>query len=164
VQGEFALVKECLERALEKSGQPVNYGTMAHDHAITMMLTECAVETRDEAALNKWAVRLMELAERDDHKLYAAIASRALGVSHRMAGRFGEAEASLQRALEVFTQMGTRWQRGRTLVEMAELELSRPRKGRKKARKHFSEALRMFEGIQAAADVARTRLALATVG
>jgi len=157
-------VKERLELALDKSGQPVNYGTMAHDHVLYMMLTECAVETRDEDALNKWVGRLMPLAQRDEHKLYAAIASRALGVAHLMAGRLRESEAAFQQALQVFTELGTRWQRGRTLVEMAELEMSRPRKSKKKARQHYSEALEMFEEIQAAPDAARTRSALAAAG
>ena len=85
-QGEFALVKQNLEHALGTAGQPVNFGTMAHDHDIYMTLADTAVELRDADALRKYARPLETLAGRDNHRLYLAIAHRALGVEHRLAG------------------------------------------------------------------------------
>ena len=149
-----------LEGALDKPGQPVNFGTMAHDHLMYMMLTECAVEMRDEAALNKWAGRLMELAQRDDHKLYTAIAARGLGVAQRMQGKLDDSEASLKQALQVFTGLGARWQRGRTLMELAELQMKQPGKRKAKARGHLSEAAGLFEGMGSTPYAAKAHQAL----
>jgi hypothetical protein len=163
-RGEFALVTERLEGALDKPGQPVNFGTMAHDHVMYMMLTECAVEMRDEAALNKWAARLMEVAQRDDHKLYTAIAARGLGVAQRIAKRLDESEASLEQALGIFTGLGARWQRGRTLMELAELQTNQPRKRKARAREQLSEAVAIFEDMGSAPYAAKARQALDALG
>jgi hypothetical protein len=159
-RGEFALVRERLEGALDKPGQPVNFGTMAHDHVMYMMLTECAVEMRDEDALNKSAAQLMKLAQQDDHKLYTGIAARGLGVAQRMGGRLDESELSLEQALEIFSGLGARWQRGRTLMELAELQLERPRKRKASARQYYNEAVQMFEQMRAEPYLARAREAV----
>ena len=163
-RGEFALVSERLERALEKPGQPVNFGTMAHDHVMYMMLTECAVEMRDEAALNKWAGRLMELARRDDHKLYTAIAARGLGVAQRIGGHLDESQESLEQALGIFTGLGARWQRARTLMELAEVQMKYPRKRKAEARDHLSEAAAIFEEMGSVPYAATAREALEALG
>ena len=109
---------------MDTSGQPVNFGTMAHDHEIYMTLTDTAAELRDVAALRKYAPELEELADRDHHKLYLAIAHRAMGVAHRLAGEQIEAETRLKQALELFAKLGARWQIGRTLFELGELNLT----------------------------------------
>ncbi|HWR88560.1 MAG TPA: hypothetical protein VN277_09090, partial [Acidiferrobacterales bacterium] len=75
-----------MEMALETAGQPVNWGTMAHEHDTYAVLADTAVLQRDAAALRQYAPRLEELAARDGHKLYLAIAQRAWGVAHRLAG------------------------------------------------------------------------------
>jgi hypothetical protein len=156
-RGEFALVKQRLEAALVKPGQPVNFGTGAHDHELYMMLCECAVEMRDGAALNQWAPRLMELAQRDQHRLYTAIAARGLGVAQRMAGRLSESAESLQAALALFTELATPWQRGRTLMELGDLALAGPKRGKAKAREYYTDAASLFDEIGAAPAAARAR-------
>jgi len=102
---------------------------MAHDHEIYMILADTAVELRDMDALRKYAQPLETLASRDNHRLYLAIAHRAIGVEHRLAGEHAPAEARLRQALELFTKVGARWQIGRTLFELGELNLiqSRPK-------------------------------------
>ena len=102
---------------------------MAHDHEIYMILADTAVELRDVDALRKYAQPLETLASRDNHRLYLAIAHRAIGVEHRLAGEHAPAEARLRQALELFTKVGARWQIGRTLFELGELNLihSRPK-------------------------------------
>jgi hypothetical protein len=157
-------VKERLEDALDKPGQPVNFGTMAHDHVMYMMLTECAVDMRDQAALGKWAPRLMELAQRDDHRLYSAIAARGMGVAQRMEGRLERAETHLQQALAIFTELGVNWQRGRTLVELAEVEMVRPKKGKARARELYEQALAVFEEMHAAPFASTARQSLEALG
>lgn len=134
---------------------------MAHDHEIYMTLADTAVEVRDVDALRKYAPPLENLASRDNHRLYLAIAHRALGVEHRLAGEHALAETRLRQALELFTRLGTRWQIGRTLFELAELNLphSRP-----KAREYYSQALGAFEEIDAAPNAERARQALNSVG
>jgi hypothetical protein len=159
-QGEFALVKQNLENAIGTAGQPVNFGTMAHDHEIYMILADIAVELRDADALRKYAHPLESLASRDNHRLYLAIAHRALGVDHRLAGERAPAETRLRQALELFTKLGTRWQIGRTLFELGDLHLA---DSRMKAREYYSQALGSFEEIRAAANAERTRVVLSSL-
>src|SRR6187397_2293875 len=113
-EGEFALVRERLENALVLAGQPVKRGTMAHDHDMYMMLTDSAAQQYDRAALERYTPALKALAKRDNHKLYLAVAHRAYGISTYLAGDYEQSETDLQRALELFGELGTRWQRGRT--------------------------------------------------
>ena len=160
-EGEFALVKQNLENVLGTAGQPVNFGTMAHDHEIYMTLADTAVEMRDAEALRKYAPKLELLAERDNHRLYLAIAQRALGVGHRLAGEQAEAENRLKQALGLFTKLGAPWQIGRTLFELGELNLAQ---SNTKAREYYSQALGSFEEIQAAPNAERTRAALNSLG
>ena len=157
-KGEFALVQAKLEAALAKPGQPVRRGTMAHDHHMFMLLTEAAAQQRDPAALARYAPRLAALAERDGHRLYAAIAERAAGVAQRLSGNYPAATAHLDRALAVFTDLGAGWQRGRTLLEQAELHLAQGQPDA--AHDRYAQALAAFEALQAAPDAERTRAAM----
>lgn len=150
-----------MEAALKTSGQPVNWGTMAHEHDVYMMLADAAAQQRDAAALQRYAPLAAELALRDDHKLYLAIAQRALGVERRLAGDYAEAEDKLKLALGTFRQLGTSWQAGRTLAEIGELALAQS--DSESAREHFAQALAEFEALGAALDVAKTQKALEAV-
>jgi hypothetical protein len=134
---------------------------MAHDHEIYMTLADTAVELRDVDALRKYAPHLQKLASRDNHRLYLAIAHRALGVEHRLAGEHAPAETRLKEALGLFIKLGARWQIGRTLFELGELNLTR---SNAKAREYYSQALGSFEEIQAAPNAERTRIALKSLG
>jgi tetratricopeptide (TPR) repeat protein len=134
---------------------------MAHDHEIYMTLADIAVELRDVGALRKYAPHLEKLASRDNHRLYLAIAHRALGVEHRLAGEHAPAETRLKEALSLFMKLGARWQIGRTLFELGELNLTR---SNAKAREYYSQALGSFEEIQAAPNAERTRIALKSLG
>ncbi|HEU0296412.1 MAG TPA: tetratricopeptide repeat protein [Anaerolineales bacterium] len=148
-----------MENAVGTAGQPVNFGTMAHDHEIYMILADTAVELRDAEALRKYSPHLEKLASRDNHRLYLAIARRALGVGYGLAGEYTAAETRLRQALELFTKLGARWQIGRTLFELGELNLKQPQK-ETKAREYFAQALGSFEEIRAAPNAERTRAAL----
>jgi tetratricopeptide (TPR) repeat protein len=142
------------------AGQPVNFGTMAHDHEIFMTLADTAVELRDADALRTYAPNLETLASRDNHRLYLAIAHRALGVAHLLAGEHAAAETRLRQALELFTNLGARWQVGRTLFELGELNLNR---SNAQAREYYSQALRSFEEMQAKPNAERTRSILSSL-
>lgn len=135
---------------------------MAHDHEVYMTLADTAVEMRDLDALRKYAPNLEQLADRDNHKLYLAIAHRALGVGHRLEGEHAKAEARLKRALELFTKLGPRWQIGRTFFELGELNLAQSKK-KAKAREYFAQALGSFEEIQAMPNAEQTRVALTSL-
>ena len=150
-------MKQNLEYALGTAGQPVNFGTMAHDHEIYMILADTAVDLRDADALQRYAPTLEKLASRDNHRLYLAIAHRAWGVAHRLAGQHAEAENHLKEALGLFIKLGTRWQIGRTLLELGENHLTR---SNEKAREYYLQALGAFEEIQAAPNAERARLLL----
>jgi tetratricopeptide (TPR) repeat protein len=157
-QGEFALVREELEAALDLPGQPVKRGTMAHKHIVYMMLADAATQSRDVDALTRYASLLEELALRDDHVPYTAIAHRSWGVAHRLNGAYDQAFARLNQALALFEDLEAGWQTGRTLLELAELALAQA--DRSGARDHYARALAAFEAMGALPDVQRTRAAL----
>jgi hypothetical protein len=131
---------------------------MAHDHDLYALLADTAVNQRDAEALRQFAPRLEELAARDGHALYLAIAQRAGGVARRLAGEHGLAAALLNRALSGFQALGTGWQIGRTLFELGELAWAGMDTAG--ARDYFARALAAFEGLGAAPDAERTRNAL----
>ena len=134
---------------------------MAHDHEIYMTLADTAVELRDVTALRKYSSYLEKLAERDDHRLYLAIAQRALGVGHRLEGEHAVAETRLRQALGGFTKLGARWQIGPTLFELGEVNLTH---SRTKAREYYFQALGSFEEIGALPNAEGTRVALNSLG
>ncbi len=160
-QGEFAQVKEKLESALDLAGQPVKRGTMAHKHIVYMMLADAAAQLRDEAALAKYTPLLQEMAERDGHQAYLAVAHRAWGVANRLNGQHLAAEELLLQALSIFEERQSQWQVGRTLVELAELALALG--DEPSARDQYARALDAFESLGAMAELDRTRTALAAL-
>lgn len=152
---------EKLEPALELSGQPVKRGTMAHRHVVYMMLAESAAQLGDAPALRRYASLLESLATQDGHRPYQAIAHRAWGIACRLEGEYADAEMRLNQALALFEELETPWQLGRTLHEMAELDLARSNPAA--AREHLSRALGQFEGMGAKPDIERTQAALAAL-
>jgi len=119
-----------------------------------MILADTAAELRDLDAVRKYAPTLDQLARRDNHQLYLAIAQRATGIGHWLAGEKIEAENHLRGSLELFMKLGTRWQIGRTLFELGENHLPR---SHEKAREYYSQALGAFEEIRAVPHAERTR-------
>jgi len=155
-------MKEQVDRAMELSGQPVKRGSMAHDHDVYMVLADAAAQSQDVDAIKQYAPRLEELATRDGHKLYLAIAHRAHGIAQCLAGEHAKAEGRLNDALKIFDELGTRWQIGRTLFALGELETARSKKP--KAREYFTRALAEFESLEANPDIERAHAALKKLG
>jgi tetratricopeptide (TPR) repeat protein len=153
-EGEFARVRKYLELALGRTS--VWFG----EHDIYAMLVDAAAQERDSAALQQYAPLAEQSAARYDHKLYRAVAHRAWGVAHLLAGQFADAERRLKQALVLFESLDTRWQIGRTLSELGELALAQ--RGTEAARDYFSRALAAFEALGAVPDANRTRERLAT--
>jgi hypothetical protein len=133
-------------------------GTMPHDHHVYMLLADSAAERRDLAGLREYTPKLEALAERDQHRLYQGIAHRAHGVLSRLSGEIADGESHMNQALALFAELGTRWQLGRTLAELAEVDLVRA--DHAAARDHLTRALAEFEALGAAPHAARTRAAL----
>jgi tetratricopeptide (TPR) repeat protein len=135
---------------------------MAHEHIVYMMMADSAARAGDEAAIRSYAPALEDLARRDEHRPYLAIAHRAWGVAHRLAGEYDAAETRLKQAMEIFTGLEFNWQLGRTLFEIAELE--RARSHPEAAREYASQALAAFEALQARPDADRARTMLELLG
>ena len=154
-EGEFALLRQHLEEGLRRTASWVG------DHDLYAMLADAAAQERDEAELLQYAPLAEETAERYGHTLYQAIAHRARGVLHRLSGENAASEERLNRALELFRGLDTRWQIGRTLFELG--ELARVRKNWPSARGHYSAALVAFEEMRAVPDAERTRAALGSL-
>ena len=150
--GEFAPARQNLEIALSTSSEWIG------DHDLYAMLVDVAVRQRDESDIRKYAAQAEALATRYGHELYQAIVHRAWGVAHRLGGDNAAAKASLNLALEIFTQLKTRWQMGRTLFELGELAVTQANTA--EAADFFSRAIELFEEMQATSDVLRTQAAL----
>ena len=155
-EGEFALLRQHLEAALKKN--VILDFVPSGDHDLYAQLVDGAAQQRDQAALRKYAPLAEETATRIGHRLYMAIAHRAWGVAHTLAGSYAQAETRFQQALEIFMDYPAPWQIGRTLFEMG--ELARAQGNTEKGRDYFSRALGAFEELHAAPYVARTRAAL----
>jgi len=155
-EGEFALMQEHLEAALNLN--MLDGASPGSDHDLYAMLVDVAAQQRLQADLQKYAPLAEETAMLIDHKLHLAIAQRAWGVAHTLAGEYAQADRRLQQALEIFTAYPAPWQIGRTHFEMG--ELARAQGKTEQARDSYSRALEGFEELRAAPYARRTRLAL----
>jgi tetratricopeptide (TPR) repeat protein len=151
-EGEFALVRQILEAAV---GLPAEW---IGDHDMYVMLADVAASQHDLAGIQKYAPQAEVLAKRYQHKLYQAITHRAWGVANRLAGDYVLSEVKLMNALELFRELNTRWQAGRTLFELGELAHARNKSA--EAQRWFTEALSAFEEMNAQIDAIRTRAEL----
>lgn len=151
-EGEFALVRQILEAALDLPAEWIG------DHDMHVMLADVAASQQDLAGIQKYAPQAEVLAERYRHELYQAITNRAWGVAHRLNEDYVDSEAKLTKALELFGKLNTRWQAGRTLFELGELAHARNKSA--EAQRWFTEALSAFEEMNAQIDLKRTRTAL----
>jgi tetratricopeptide (TPR) repeat protein len=152
-EGEFTLVRQHLDAAIGLSLSWVG------DHDVYAALTDAASRQADEAAIRQYAPVAEELAVQYGHTLYRAIAHRAWGVAHRLAGEYVEAKIRLDQALDLFNGLHTRWQIGRTLFELGELAAAQA--NTVQARDYFTRALAAFRDMRAAPDADRTNAALA---
>lgn len=150
--GEFAQVRQHLEEALKQRAEWVG------DHDLYAMLVDAAVQQRDEDALHQYTPLAEETAAQYGHALYQATAHRAWGVAHRLVGEYAEAEKRLTQALDVFQDLDTHWQIGRTLAELA--ELAQAEANMAEARDYFTQASKRFEKIRANPDAARVHTIL----
>jgi len=155
-EGEFALVRQHLEAALDRPTALAS--ATCGDHDLYAMLADVAVLQRDVDALSRYAPLAEASADRYQHRLYQGIAHRAWGVLRRLRGEHAEAETRLRAALEQFERLGARWQIGRTLFELGEQAVARA--DVPGARDTYSHALRVFQEVKAAPDAARVRTAL----
>jgi tetratricopeptide (TPR) repeat protein len=152
-QGEFALVRELLEKAIHEEKL-----TFIADLDLYAMLADVAVQQRDRDALREYAPLLEETATPLEHNLYLATAHRAWGVLHRLEGAYEEAETRLQQAVAVFGGLDTRWQLGRTHFELGQLAVDRYDTA--EAKQQYARALALFEEMGAVPDAGRARKAL----
>jgi tetratricopeptide (TPR) repeat protein len=144
-----------LEEALTKFETGYSVITPVTDNDLYAMLADVAVQQYDRASLLKYAPMAEELSTRHGHILYQAIAHRAWGTAHRLAGEFEQAETRLDQALQLFQGLNTRWQLGRTLYELGQLAMAR--NDISTARDHFRNALAEFEKMKAAPHAEQVR-------
>ena len=153
--GEFARVIPIIEQALQTPSEWIG------DHIFFADLADAAARQRDEPALRKYAPLAEAAARRIGHRLYQAVAHRAWGVAHRLAGEYAEAAGRLNHALQLFQELDTHWQLGRTWLELGELAVAL--NDGPKALDCFQRALDDFEVMRAEPDAHRARAALAAL-
>ncbi len=146
---------------MEALGKSSAYRIITGDHDLYVMLADNAAQQGDETTLRLYTPLAEESATRQGHTLYQAVAHRARGVLHRLAGEYAAAEDQLNQALELFSVLNTHWQLGRTHYELGQVALTIS--DDQAARDHFSEAQAAFERMQAAPDAAQARAALETL-
>jgi hypothetical protein len=129
------------------------------EHDLYAQLADAAVQNREVDALRQYAPLAEAAANRVGHPLYQGVAQRAWGVLHCLTGDYAASDTRLHRALDVFGQLGTQWQLGRTHFELGELFLVQ--RDNCAAWDAFTCALKAFESLDAAPDVERTRSMLA---
>lgn len=161
-EGEFALGSEHLEQAFRKASLPAKWGSMPSDLDVNASLLDLAVQQGDAVRLREFAPVVAEMARGLGHRLYQAVADRALGVAHRLTHQYAQAETHLAQALHSFETLETRWQVGRTLIELA--ELARAQSDTARAHSYFADALRAFEAQGARPAAERTRSVLESLG
>jgi tetratricopeptide (TPR) repeat protein len=158
-EGEFALTRQHLEAALQKS--EVMGAAAGSDQDLYALLVDAAAQQREQALLQKYGARAEETARLVEHKLHTAVADRAWGVLHTLESEFDQAEERFQRALETFSAYPAPWQVGRTLFDMGELAEAEGKTAR--AREYYTRALNAFEDLRAAPYAERTRQALSNL-
>jgi tetratricopeptide (TPR) repeat protein len=159
-EGEFAQVRYHIDRGLDKMA--TERGSMAADLDLHAMAVDTAARSQDQEGLQKYLTVSEEAAERANHGLYKAVARRARGINHRLAGELGQAADQLAGAVDEFRALDTPWQIGRTLLELGEIEQLRG--DTDSAREHYSEAKNTFGGIGAVPYEERARSALESIG
>jgi len=160
-EGEFALRRDYVEKALTKAIDPVKWGSAPSELDLQATLVDTASRQRDEEALTKALPLLEERSTVVKHTLFQGVAERGWGVAYTLGGRYPEAARRLNSALRRFRRLRTRWQEGRTRYELA--ELARAQGDEHGARAHYSKALAAFETMGAVPDVERTLTRLATL-
>lgn len=151
-QGEFVLVNEHLTAAMQKP--PMGWNPVG-DHELYVLLADVAAQQRDETMLSTYAPQAETVSVRLKHTLYQAIALRALGILDEIHGRMARAEARLKQSYELFQRLETRWQMGRTLLDLGQLSAAEGKN--KEASEYFAQAVNEFEsmGARLAAEQAR---------
>ncbi|HSG18443.1 MAG TPA: tetratricopeptide repeat protein [Anaerolineae bacterium] len=131
------------------------------DHSLYALLADGAARQQELEGLEQYVQLAEETAVRYDHKLYQAISHRAWGVLHRLSGDYAEAETRLDTALTSFQELGTRWQTGLTLAELGQLAVEIPNIDQ--ARTYFTQALSLFNEMDAKPDADRVQMKLASL-
>ena len=156
-EGEFAQVAEYLKGGISTATTLLEIG----DHDLIIMLTDISAEHDDLEYLNEYAPQAEDLAKQLDHPLYQAISHRALGVANRLKSEYKQAENRLTKALEIFEELDTNWQLGRTYYEFGQLFAAQDKPT--EAKKNFEQATQRFENMGAIPDLERTQAALKAI-
>lgn len=150
-----------LQEALNAPNISPSYVDPVADHDMYAMLAEVAAQNRDLVALKQYVPLAEATALRSGHVLYQAIAHRAWGITHRLAGESTLAVERLDQALLLFRRLDAQWQIGRTFVERGELALACG--DTNVAQDSFTQALTAFEGLGATPNIVQVRIALDTL-
>ena len=134
---------------------------MAADLDMHAMAVDSAARSGDKEYLSNYLLIAEEAAERADHKFYLAVARRARGVSHQLAGELDPASNELNAAADEFRDMKTPWQVGRTLLMLGEVEAARGHPDL--AKQHYAEAVSAFESLGAIPYEERASVALDSI-
>lgn len=156
-EGEFAQVAEYLKGGMSTAAGLLEIG----DYDLITMLADIAAEHDELDYLNEYALQAENFAKQLDHRLYQAISHRSMGVKHRLDSDYKQAENRLTKAMEIFEDLETTWQLGRTHYEFGQLYAAQDKP--KEARKHYEQAIKRYESMGARPNIERTQAALKAI-
>jgi tetratricopeptide (TPR) repeat protein len=154
-QGEFALINQHLSAAMQKP--PIGWNPVG-EHEILVLMADTAALQHEIEALSSTAERAELISRQLGHQLYQAVSLRALASLHGLKGNYPAAEAHLLEALAIFQKLETRWQAGRTWLNLAEVLAAQGRKH--EAVECYNHAIGEFEAMQAKPSIDLSRAAL----
>ncbi|HEX8983160.1 MAG TPA: adenylate/guanylate cyclase domain-containing protein [Ktedonobacterales bacterium] len=130
--------------------------------ALMAELAELAARTGDLDLYDRFGAEALELGWRSGARKALAQAIRARAIVSVSAGRWDDAQADAQNALDRYRALGCGWEEARSRYVLAGLCRRRGAQGDdERAGEELTLALRLFEDLHAVRDIARVRSALA---
>jgi len=125
-------------------------------------LAELAARTGDTELYGRFGAQALELGWRSGARKALAQATRARAIVALAEGRWDDALADAQSALNRYRELGTAWEEARSRYVLASLYRRRTEPDDDaRARDELTQALALFEALHAVRDIARARAALA---
>ncbi len=163
--GQIRIAQHRLEEARDIFQRLAVHYTAVERPQIHWRLTELAAQLGDDARYDELAPMAFALMDRSGSRKGVASLLRIRGVMHSKRGAAQEATDDFQMALDLFRQIGTRWEEALTLEALANhLSQSAAVDRDVEPTALLQAALKIYEELHAAQDTLRVRMGLERTG